>query len=119
MAVEITDIDRLQQYLTGVIGRAQHHAPNVREVILLLAGAVVLFKDADASIEGRGEGDSLKNVLWVHIGGARYAFSYNHRDQSIEIRRGSLRGHVIASFNNQTPPEQIFRTFERLRRTSP
>lgn len=119
MAIDIDTIDRLQEYLSGVIGRARHHAPNVREVILLLAGVVVLFKDADEPIQGRGEGDSLKNVLWVHIGGVRFAFSYNHQHQSIEIRRRSLQGRVIGSFNNQTPPEQVLRTFERLRGSNP
>ena len=38
MPAPVTTVDVLQQYLVGVVARADHHADNVNEVVLSLAG---------------------------------------------------------------------------------
>jgi hypothetical protein len=114
MTTQLQDVNDLKSYLMGVIDRAEHHAPNVKQICLALAGAVVLYKDSDQPLEVRGSRGDFKNVLWAHINGTRYAFSYNHKQQTIEIRRGSLRGTPAASFSNQTPTSQILQIFDDL-----
>lgn len=46
-------VDDLHQYLSAVMAGASHHGENVTSVILALAGAVVLFKDAGSGIVAR------------------------------------------------------------------
>lgn len=41
MAISIDSIETLQTYLSGVMGRAGHHAGQVEGVALALLGAVV------------------------------------------------------------------------------
>ena len=77
---------------------------------LALAGAIVWRKDPDEIKVMEREGD-LKNVLWVKISGRRYAFSYNHTAQEIEMRENTTHGTVLHRFSNVTPihdVEQIF-----------
>lgn len=83
-------------------------------MILVLAGAVVLFKDPNEDIRVKTYKGSLANVLWVRINGTRYAFSYNHDGESVEIRRHILQGEVIGSFDNSSSPREIIGTFRRL-----
>lgn len=56
----------------------------------------------------------LKNVLWFHVGGQRYALSYNHDSGEIELRLGTTHGNVVASFGNETPLDEVRRAFESL-----
>ncbi len=97
----ITDVDVLQEYIAGVMERADHHAGNVDEIALAVAGAIVWRKDGDIRVYER-EGQ-MTNVLWVTISGTQYAFSYNHTAGVIEVRRDSIKGRVLASFSNATP----------------
>lgn len=114
MATEVKDIDVLRLYILGVMGRADHHADAVSEVALTLAGAIVWAKDPGHAIEVRGRDGDFKNVLWVAIRGTRYAFSYNHGARKIEMRRGSLQGDVVASFDNATTAASVKGAFEAL-----
>src|SRR5262249_30287408 len=45
MPVEVSEVEKLREYLRGVLGAAQHHAHNVDEIILAIAGAVIARKD--------------------------------------------------------------------------
>ena len=101
MPLTITDVDILQDYIQGVMARAQHHANNVEDVMLAIAGAIVWRKEGDLRVMARS-GD-MKNVLWVRINGQRYALSYNHNAGTIEVREGSTQGTILASFSNATP----------------
>lgn len=114
MALRLNTIDGLQQYLRGVSERATHHAPNVDHVILALAGAIVLYRDPGTPIEARTYQGSLANVVYVTISNTRYALAYEHQHQSVEIRRNSVRGTPVASFTNDTTPQQIIRIFSGL-----
>jgi hypothetical protein len=110
----IATVAELQTYLSGVSDRAADHAPNVTEVILALAGAVVMFKDPDSELEARTYRGRLANLLFVYMNGVRYVFRHNHEEQSVEIRRGSNRGRVVGSFTNATSLREILRVFETL-----
>jgi hypothetical protein len=112
MPQTITGVDVLQDYIGGVMARAEHHANNVDEVALAIAGALVWRKQGDIRVMARS-GD-MKNVLWVRIGGRRYALSYNHAAGTIEVRDGSTQGTVLACFSNATPLADVKRFFESL-----
>ena len=113
MALTVEDVARLQEYISGVMTRADHHAGNVSEVVLALAGAVVWRKDAEP-IRVMAQQGETKNVLWARIGGTRYAFSYNHDAGSIEMREGSTQGQVLHSFDNTTSLATVKHIFEAL-----
>ncbi|HEX4648714.1 MAG TPA: choice-of-anchor tandem repeat GloVer-containing protein, partial [Steroidobacteraceae bacterium] len=95
----MTDVDVLRDYLNGVMIRADHHADNVNEIALALAGAIVWRKD-DSPIEVLAQAGEMKNALWVRINGTRYAVSYNHDRREIEIRANTTQGRTVASFSN-------------------
>lgn len=109
----ITEIQVLRDYIGGVMDRADHHGDNVSEVALALAGAIIWRKDAD-DIEVFVRDGQMTNVLWVRIGGDRYAFSYNHDAGAIEMRLGSTQGDVLHSFTNRTTNHQIKSVFGSL-----
>ena len=113
MPAPLRDIDVLQEYLRGVMEKADHHAQNVDQIALALIGAVVWRKDA-ADIEVMEHNGKLANVLWVRIGQRRYAMSYNHVAGTIEVREKSTHGSVLASFDNQSPIAQVRTFFESL-----
>ena len=113
MPKAITDIKLLQEYINGVMYRANHHADNVSEVTLALSGAIIWRKDDD-DIEVFEREGQMANVLWVSIEGKRYAYSYNHDVSTIEMRFGSTQGEVLHSFSNHTTNREIKDAFERL-----
>jgi hypothetical protein len=113
MPQQVTDIDVLKTYLRGVMDRADHHAQNINEVALAVAGGVIWRKDDEPLLVMVREGE-MKNVLWFTVGGARYALSYNHDTGEIELREGSTQGTVIASFSNATTNNQVKQIFSRL-----
>ena len=114
MSKQIVTIDELQEYLQGVSSRATHHAGNVNQVVLALAGAIVLFKDNDTDIEIRTYDGSPANMLWVNVAGQRLAFAYRHETRSIEIRDRTARGGVLLSITNTTALEDVADLFEKL-----
>ncbi len=112
MPQAVTNVDILQQYIRGVMERAEHHANNVDEICLAIAGAVVWRKDGEIEVMAR-EGD-MKNVLWFRANGPRYALSYNHDQHSIEVRERNTQGDVLASFTNATPVRAVKQFFAGL-----
>jgi len=113
MPREVRDLNVLKEYVTAVIERADHHATAVNEIVLALVGGIVWRKDADPIDVHTKEGE-MKNVMWVKIGGERYAFSYNHEMGNIEIRKGSIQGEVLHSFSNHTSVYEVKEVFEKL-----
>jgi hypothetical protein len=82
-----------------------------------LIGAIILHKDVDQNIKVHKASKSFAgNVLWVHIAGSRYSFSYDHAKKAIVMRAGSIQGKEIASFTNETSTRDILRVFEGLSR---
>jgi hypothetical protein len=112
MAVEINEVEQLQQYMRGVMERADHHAPEVANVFLAIVGAVVWCKTAPIQVRSR-DGE-LKNVLWVDVGGRGIAFTYNHELRTIDVKDGSLKGPSLASFDNSSTNEEVRLFFESL-----
>lgn len=116
MPLQVSEIDTLKTYIEGVMNRADHHAGKVEGVALTLAGAIVWKKDDDDIKVMVIEGDT-KNVLWVKFGGKQFAFSYNHKAQCIEMRKGTTQGETIASFTNESSYSEIIGIFDRLKPT--
>jgi hypothetical protein len=106
----LTEVDILRDYLRGVMDRAGHHALNVNEIILTIAGAVIWRKDDDP-LEVMTREDEMKNVLWFKVNGQRYALSYNHDTDAVELREGTTQGNVIESFSNATPGNRVSSVF--------
>ena len=113
MPTAVADVDTLRDYISKVMDRAGHHAQNVQGVALALAGAIVWRKDVDA-IEVMSQNGDLKNVLWVRISGQRYAFSFNHDTNAIEMRAGTTHGAVLNSFDDQTTALDVHNIFSSL-----
>lgn len=114
MPLTVTEIEELRDYIGGVMGRADHHAGNVNEIALALVGAIVWRKDDDAPIRVMTHNGETKNVLWAVIGGQRYAFSYNHVEDAIEMREGGTQGTPLHRFSNATPLSDVRLIFEQL-----
>lgn len=53
VATPLQTVDQLQEYFRGVIGRSEHHAQAVRDVLPLLAGVIIFHKDAGTPLEAR------------------------------------------------------------------
>jgi hypothetical protein len=119
MPLTVADLDTLEQYLAGVMSRSGHHAETVGAVALALLGAVLWKKDPETTIEVRSHDGAPANVLWVHIGGRRYALAYNHHDECIELRDRTQSGPALHRFTNQTPVTEVWQVFENLRPTTP
>jgi hypothetical protein len=108
----VSDIQILKKYISAVMERAAHHAGPVEEIALAIAGALIWRTDGPFEINER-EGE-MKNVLWVRIGGKKYALSYNHESMAIEIRDRTTHGGILGSFTNETPISEIKSFFAAL-----
>ncbi len=113
MPQQVTDVDVLRDYLRGVVDRADHHAQNINEVALAIAGGVIWRKDNDP-LEIMVIKGEMKNVLWFKVNGKRYALSYNHNNGEIELRQGTTQGNVIVSFSNVMSNNTIRTIFSNL-----
>jgi hypothetical protein len=113
MLVHTNVVAEVHDYLQGVLGRADHHAPNVDEVVVTLMGAIIAFAEPD-SIELLAQDGEIKNALWARIRGQRYAFSYDHTGRRITAKRGGNRGPVVAAFDNSATARQVIATFRGL-----
>ena len=115
MALTVTEVEELRQYLQGVMARADHHAGDVKQISLALAGAILWRKNDDEPIKVMvGRTGETRNVLWVKIGATRYVFSYNHDAGTIEMREGSTQGATLHSFTNKTPLATLHGIFNNL-----
>lgn len=112
MALTITTLNLLNQYINGVMERADHHGQNVNEIVLTLAGAVIWRATQD--VEVRTYNDETGNILWLTINGHRYAIAYNHNTLNIEIRDRNQNGTVLATFNNTNTALEVKKIFSTL-----
>lgn len=78
MTVRVNDVEVLKQYFSGVVGRSEHHAQNVNEVIYTLLGLIILNIDENSDIQVRSNNGDTGNMLWFTTNGQRYAFRYEH-----------------------------------------
>lgn len=106
MAITAKDVEQLHEYADGVMGRAGHHAGNVKGASLAILGGIVWRADPD-SIRIRQYSGSPANMLWIKVGGKEYAFRYDHPTETIEIRDGSQKGGVLHTINDTMPVTDI------------
>lgn len=113
MSVKVDTVKVLKDYFSKVVIRAEHHAPNVNEIIYTLLGVIILKMDSGSLIEVRGtENDTTGNILWVWVNKKRYALRYEHANGgSIEIRENSYVGPIKVVVNNATPTSTILAAF--------
>ena len=113
MALTVETLDLWRTYLNGVMGRAQHHAPNVDEIALALVGAI-LWRSTDEVKVLERDGEA-KNILWLSVNGNNFCFTYDHNEGGfIAMREGNSRGNVIHKFTNQTAIAEVKRIFQEL-----
>ena len=112
MALTITTLTLLNEYINGVMNRADHHGQNVNEIVLTLSGAVIWRATQD--VEVRTYNDETANILWLTVNEHRYAIAYNHHTEEIEIRDRTLNGTVLASFDNSSSAADVKRIFAGL-----
>ncbi len=114
LAVKVNDIEKLRDYFFGVVTRSEHHAPKVSEVIYPLLGLVVLQMDEKSDIQVRGTEGATGNILWFTKNGQRYAFRYEHDDDTVEIRKGSYKGEMMSKMDNDTSISELKGIFNEL-----
>jgi len=112
MATTIESIEILQEYLKGVLNRANHHAQNVNSIALAIAGGIIWRSTNRIKVLSR-EGD-MKNVLWLEVNQIKLCFVYDHLGGNIDIRETSIQGKTIKSFNNNTPLDEVKTFFESI-----
>jgi hypothetical protein len=104
MPIQLNDIETLQDYTVGLMARAEHHAKQVRAIILAMLGGIIWRVDP-GSIEIRYHDGNLANALcWNSRSGGKYACTYDHSAGAIEIRDRSGRG---------SPPSRMRRRLKR------
>lgn len=113
MPITANDVEVLHRYADGVMNRADHHAGQVKAAALALLGGII-WRGEPGSIEIKQYAGGLANVLWVTIGGRRYAFAYNHTTEKIEIRDRTQSGSALHSFDNDTALADIEAVFRGL-----
>lgn len=115
MPVPVSDVETLKMYLRGVLGDAKHHAKNVEEIVLALAGGVISRKNDDPLEVQRAPKSGMGHALrFTTTRGNRYALSYDHAIQSITLKEGSSQGTVLHTFTNATPLSQVAQIFSSL-----
>jgi hypothetical protein len=113
MPITANDVEVLHQYAEGVMNRADHHAGQVKGIALALLGGII-WRGEPGTIEIKQYAGGMANVLWVTIGGRRYAFAYNHETGAIEIRDRTQSGPAVHSFSNSTPAAEVEAVFRAL-----
>ena len=101
----------LQNYTRGVRERAEHHAQNVRLIVPTLVGFALMRADEVRHHRVNGK---LANVSWIKVGGRQYAFRYDHGTDTIELRRGNLRGALVHRFDNGSTAAEVDGVFAAL-----
>ncbi|WP_131798470.1 hypothetical protein [Acidovorax sp. GW101-3H11] len=107
MARRLTTIGQINRYVASVIADANHHAPQVSQVIQPLANAVLARFGPNDTIDVYERQGVVARTCWVRIAGTRYCFSYNYTNHVIDLRDRSLQGNLRFAFDNATTTAQI------------
>lgn len=94
------------------MGRADHHALMVNEIVLALIGGVIWRSTDDVQVKQYAGNPA--NILWMTIEDRRYCFAYKHESSEIEIRDGGIKGVVLHTFNNTTSIADVKDIFQNL-----
>ena len=109
MPRQVKSLHDQKTFALGVMGRADHHANQVKQILAEMNGWILMTAD---DIEVRDVANP--NVLWFIKGDERYAVSYDHHTQAIEVREHTLHGKVMLSANNKTSRTDIQNFFESI-----
>jgi len=113
MALKIEDIRLMKRYFEGVMSRANHHADNVNEIILALAGGVI-WRGADIGV--RTYRDKTANMLWMKTDtGKVYCFIFNHNTGKIEVHKDSMNGRLLWEFSNENSLPEVKGIFSNMK----
>lgn len=112
MAITVENINDFKTYFEGVMGRADHHADSVNEIILALVGGVVWRSNGNFKV--REYNGAPANMLWLEVNGKSYCFNFNHSEGCIDVHEGSAKGPVIKTFDNSSPLSEVKSFFEKL-----
>ena len=108
MARNLTTNEQIDDFIQKVIRDAKHHGGNVADIIMPLSQEVRarlnLGPDTVSVWEREGK---IGRTCWVELNGRRWAFSYRHKSQKIELRQGTTQGNVEFEFENSTTPTKI------------
>lgn len=113
MAITAHDVQTLHEYAMGVMGRADHHAGQVKAIALALLGGII-WRAEPGTIEIKQYAGDLANVLWFVVNGRKYAVAYNHDTAKIEIRDRTQSGPSIHVFDNAIPVTTVEAIFAKL-----
>ena len=106
MAITAKDVEQFHEYAEGVMGRAGHHAGNVKGSALTILGGIIWRADP-GSIRMRQYASSPASMLWITVGGKDYAFRYEHTTGQIEIRDSSQNGPILHAIDDTMPVADI------------
>lgn len=107
-------VNDLQEYLTVLNKKAEHHAQSVEAITLMLAGSVVMLKNSGSDIRVLERNGETKNLMWVEINGNKYAFAYNGSNKSVEIRQDNMKGSVLISLNDNMQIREVYSIMKSL-----
>ena len=110
MALKIKDIRLMKRYLEGIMDRANHHAQQVNEIVLALAGGVIW---RGAEIDVRTYNGETANMLWMKTDlGKEYCFIFNHNNGMIEAHEETMNGRLLRQFSNTNKTYDVKAFFE-------
>jgi len=113
MPISLVNVDDLQEQLLGILRRSDHHAGEVNEVLLTIAGAI-LWRKSPEPVKVNTKDGAGGNVIWFRVDGLRYALLYNHELRRIELSEGGRKGELLCTFTNETPTTEVVRVFAGL-----
>jgi hypothetical protein len=116
MRIAVSDIGTLRTVCGEWVARAGHHRHQVERAVLPLIGALTVFADP-GSIQVRPSnhgGQKVTNICRFRKGGQPFVLAYDHRRKVIRLKRGTLQGLVIGSFDSTTADDKIHQVFAGL-----
>ena len=104
----------MNQVVTRMRTRAEHHGPNVTAILPALRG---YLEEYGYDISVRTHMGITGNVTWFKSkrSNNRYCFGYSHGTERsngyIELRAGTVQGPVLGKFTNDTPVMELYKLF--------
>jgi hypothetical protein len=115
MARHLKTRKAIDDYVAYVDTQATHHAPEVRDIVVPLADAVLarlnLVADRVEVFERDGK---IARTCWVTLAGNRYVFSYDYAKSQIVLRDRSIQGAELFRFDNNVSLHLLKKTIAEL-----
>jgi hypothetical protein len=107
----------MDEVVTRMRTRAEHHGPNVVAILPALRGYLEEF---GTNVEVRTHMGLTGNVTWFKSkrSGRYYCFGYSHgmgpQTGNIELRANNIQGPVVERFTNSTSLMDLYKIFRSL-----